>query len=151
MIICPDNFRVTPDGKYDPSPAASELAWKECFALLDKALQAAGCLKLLMGIPGAGKSTWAQYHDAPTIVVFDATFSRRIERKPLIEIGKAVGVVSVEAVVFLTPISECIRRNWTRPEDRRVPYPVIASMHENMRREPVTLDEGFDCIRVVRP
>lgn len=151
MIICPDDFRVTPDGLYDPSPAASELAWKQCFALLaDEALQAAGCLTLLVGIPGAGKSTWAQHRDSPTVVIFDATFSRRIEREPLIEIGKAAGV-RVEAVVFLTPISECIRRNWQRPQDRRVPYPVIASMHENLRREPVTLDEGFHRVEAVRP
>lgn len=152
MIICPDRHRVTALGTYDPSPEASALAWKLCFDQLHDAIRS-GDLKLvtlLVGAPGSGKSTWAmQYADDVAQVVFDATFSRKIEREPIVEIARTAKLL-VDAVVFLTPISVCIARNWRRSEDRRVPYPVISSMHENLRREPVTLDEGFDSVQAIR-
>jgi predicted kinase len=150
MIISPDDFRVTADGKYDSSKETSTLAWEESFKLLNDALaKGPSALILLVGIPGSGKSTWAKTIDNPETILFDATFSRRAEREPLIQFAQAAKV-RVEAVVFLTPISVCIQRNWQRPEDRRVPYAVMAAMHENLRKEPVNVAEGIAKIISVR-
>ena len=145
MIICPDDHRLDENGKYDPSKEKSNFAWTHCLQQLQELLNAdpkPARLVLLVGIPGSGKSTWAAEQEHPADIFFDATFSRRAEREPLIQMAKAAGV-EVEAFVFLTPISICLARNWKRPEDRRVPYPVMASMLENLRKEPVTVDEGF--------
>lgn len=156
MIISPDSYRLDPEGKYLSSPEVSGLAWEKCFASLREVLEHAEKLILLVGIPGSGKTTWLANEpfanrDGPhQDVYFDATLTRRVEREPLIQMA-AEFEVPVRAVVFLTPIQVCLARNWARSEDRRVPYPVIARMHENMRNEPATLEEGFEHIKAIRP
>lgn len=157
MIICPDNFRTRDDGLYDSSADASERAWNETYAAIVGALVTTPArVVLLIGLPGSGKSTWAYgrqcYLDGETLteVIVDATFSRRIERAPVIQMA-AQRRIPVDAVVFLTPLLECMSRNATRSPDRRVPFSAIARMDENLRRDPVLLDEGFRTITAVRP
>lgn len=157
MIISPDDFRTDADGRYDASPEASSYAWTRSYQALLGALQVKQeSLVLLVGVPGAGKSTWIKSEPwagalGPLqTVYFDATLTRRVERQPLIELGQRYKV-PVEAVVFLTPLIDCVTRNDQRSSDRKVPFPVIARMHENMRTEPVMLDEGFERIRAIRP
>lgn len=156
MIICPDTFRTRDDGSYDSSPDASERAWNDTYAAVIGALKSRPArIVLLVGLPGAGKSTWAAAQNdelaySTQSIFVDATFSRRVERAPVIQMA-AQHQVPVEAVVFLTPLLECMSRNATRPQDRRVPFAVIARMDENLRHEPVTLEEGFDKIIAVRP
>jgi predicted kinase len=156
MIISPDTFRYNEHGRYVSSSEVSALAWEKSFQALLGALQIeATGLFLLVGIPGAGKSTWldrdpfAKRIGPKQDIYFDATLTRRVEREPLIQMA-AQYAVPVEAIVFLTPIQVCLTRNWARTEDRRVPYPAIARMHENMRNEPVQLEEGFAKITAVR-
>jgi predicted kinase len=156
MIISPDIFRFGSEGKYLSSPEASALAWQKCFDLLRSALeQEAESLVLMVGIPGSGKTTWlkndpyAERLGPQQTIFFDATLTRRVEREPLVQMA-AEFKVPVRAVVFLTPIQVCLSRNWARSEDRRVPYPVIARMQENLRNEPVTLEEGFKEIEAIR-
>jgi predicted kinase len=156
MIISPDSFRYDEGGKYVSSSEASAVAWEKSFQALLGALQVPVTgLYLLIGLPGAGKTTWLKndpYADRlgpQQDIYFDATLTRRVEREPLIQMA-AQYEVPVRAIVFLTPIQVCLSRNWGRTEDRRVPYPVIARMHENMRNEPAMLEEGFDEIRAIR-
>lgn len=155
MIISPDTFRTRANGTYDSSLAATERAWDNTYTTILEALEAkAARLTLLVGIPGSGKSTWAVTNCLPqplayTEVIVDATFSRRAERAPLIQMGVQFQV-PVYAVVFMTPLLECWRRNAIRPNDRRVPFSVLTNMEENLRLNPVTLDEGFHSITAVR-
>lgn len=155
MIICPDTFRTRANGTYDASSAASEHAWDETYNAIMGALVAkVSQVTLLVGVPGSGKSTWAYgrqcaLDDAHSMVIVDATFSRRAERAPVIQMA-AQRQVPVHAVVFMTPLLECWRRNSTRSPDRRVPFQVLVNMEENLRLNPVTLDEGFHSITAVR-
>jgi hypothetical protein len=159
MIICPDDQRIRPDGSYDISADATERAWDDSYAQLAGHLQTdLTSITLLVGVPGCGKSTWAygkeswlkgEHAGDVREVIIDATLTRRIERLPLIQMAQRHHV-PVHAVVFMTPLDECISRNSVRPPGRRVPFNVIARMYENLRREPVTLDEGFESISVGR-
>lgn len=157
MIISPDTFRYGDDGKYVSTSEASTAAWEKSFQALLGAFQVpVTSLVLMVGLPGAGKTTWLEREPYASglgpqqDVYFDATLTRRVEREPLLQMA-AQYKVPVRAVVFLTPLQVCLTRNWARSEDRRVPYPVIARMHENMRNEPVVLEEGFVEIVAIRP
>ncbi len=156
MIICPDNVRLRDDGTYDSSADASERAWSETYAAIVGALLANPArVVLLVGLPGSGKSTWARAQNddlaySTQSIFVDATFSRRVERAPVIQMA-AQRRIPVDAVVFLTPLLECMSRNATRTPDRRVPFSVIARMDENLRRDHVLLDEGFRSITAIRP
>jgi hypothetical protein len=150
MIISPDNFRYDTRGYYDPSVEATARAWDRTFSELDEALLARpDRLVLLVGLPGSGKSTWAERNDNERDIFLDATLTRKIERMPLIQLAQRHDV-SVEAKVFMTPMLDCMFRNNGRASDRRVPHSVIARMVENMQNDPVTLDEGFDRISAFR-
>lgn len=74
----------------------------------------------------------------------DATNLTPKERKPYLEIGRKLGA-RVEAVVFDTPLEECLKRN--RARVRVVPEEAMRMMAAKLRRP--SPGEGFARIRVI--
>ncbi len=139
---------------------------------------------VLVGLPGAGKSTWLErqgIHAISTdqirailsddatnqniharvfataryllrqrlaigrpVSYVDATHLTPAERKPYIDIAQRYGC-DVEALLFDTPVEECMRRNAAR--ERVVPGDVIKAMAAKLRIPD--LAEGFSRINSI--
>jgi predicted kinase len=83
---------------------------------------------------------------ARPLTAVDATNLKPEWRAVFVRIARHCGA-RVEAVLFDTPLEECLRRN--RERDRMVPEDVLLKMAGQL--EPPSLDEGFDAIRIVTP
>lgn len=151
MIVSPDAYLFTEDGRYAWSPDRVRAAWQKAMGRLDLLLADPKYRKvvLLVGIPASGKSTWLGSHHDSDGIYFDATFTGVRQRKPVIEAAKRAGK-RVEAVVMDTPIAVCFDRNQCRTPDRRVPDDVIINMAVRLTENPPTASEGFDNIQVVK-
>ena len=120
---------------------------------------------MLMGVPGAGKTTLYRERFAAThvrvekkaligpalaagsSVVVDATSPRRSDRAPIIALAHARGA-RVIGYFFDLPTRAAIARNATRTGKDRVPNVAIFTIAK--RLEPPTGDEGFDQLFRVR-
>lgn len=151
FVVSPDEYRVGPNGIYRIIPERESAIWAMAHRTFRALLSLPDVSKavVLVGIPGAGKSSWLAAHKAPKTVYFDATMTRWNQRAFLIEIARQVGK-PVDAVVMQTPWKQCVRRNATRTPDRRVPDHVLDNMAENLNREPVSQTEGFASVLHVR-
>lgn len=148
MVICPDAWLVDPDGRYAWSPDRGWRAWTEAMAALQAALGRAERLVVLVGMPGAGKSTRAGGSWPAGVVVFDATMVRRGDRRVLIDAARAAGV-RVDAVWMDTPVAVCRARNAARSAERRVPDDVFERMAAELAAEPPSTAEGFGAVERV--
>ncbi|MGY2130412.1 AAA family ATPase [Blastococcus sp. SYSU DS0617] len=136
-------------------------------------------LVVMVGLQGAGKSTWAAAELAGTHAVVSKDHWPRAKRREarqrrvvaeLLAAGRSVVVdntnpsaaeraplvaaareagVPVRAVWVDTPLDVCLARNAARPEGTRVP---LVGVHAAVARfRPPTTAEGFDRVDVVRP
>ena len=151
MIISPDHHLISPTGEYVWTKEGITEAWNKSFSKLHRALASDRFYKLVLmvGVPGSGKSTWLKSNRESNVVYFDATFTTRKERKPVLKAAKKHGK-SVEAVVMTTPINVCLDRNRCRTKDRMVPEDILEKMTANLLGDPPTLGEGFDTVKSVR-
>lgn len=145
MIISPDNYLYTEDGRYVWSPERIKEAWKTAMLRLSHALASPRFTKIVMlvGIPASGKSTWLKNNQEPNAIYFDATFKGYRARAPVIQAAKRAGK-RIEAVLMDTPITVCLERNNCRPVDRIVSTDVVVNMAVRLAQEPPTTAEGFD-------
>lgn len=154
--INPDDFLLTPTGRLW-TPERNEVAWKQAYAALTSTLAQnsiegpsvpTGDLYLVVGLQGAGKSTWIRNNAerlAPC-VFFDAALPRAIHRRPLITIAQSAGT-SIHAVWVDVELHVALYHNSLRPEDERVPESSIRSVDGLF--EPPTASEGYaDVLRV---
>lgn len=148
-VVSPDAFLLDESGRYRWTAERCVAAWNRAYEALDRELPAARKLVLMVGLPGAGKTTWLQDRNGEGIVYFDATLTRREDREALVARAHQVGV-EVEAVVLLTPLAECIRRNGQRPADRQVPWDSLSRMADQLKANPVSTSEGFAKVTIVR-
>jgi predicted kinase len=80
------------------------------------------------------------------VTILDATHLERKWRKPWLRMAAAHGA-AVEAVLFDTPLEECLKRNGARA--RRVPAAAIRAMAAKL--QPPSRAEGFARVRTIRP
>ena len=144
MIVSPDNFRMI-DGKYVFDKEKEAAVWKTAYRFFYHSLQDCkkGCL--LIGPPGSGKSTWLNLNEDPNTAYFDATNTKKEERRVLLTLG-AVLDCPMTGLYFKTPLSTCLERNATRSEDRCIPEAIIAQMHLNLVNHNPTHEEGFSSL-----
>jgi predicted kinase len=149
MILSPDHFLIDAEGNYSWSPLQAKTAWAATERRVKEFLADPRYKKLvlLVGVPGAGKSTWLRQHADPFTIYVDATFTLKMARRPFVELAQQVNK-QVEVFLFETPFEQCCRRNDQRSADRKVPLDKMIKFRDQLVSEPPTLEEGFS--QVVR-
>jgi predicted kinase len=129
---------------------------------------------ILVGVPGAGKTTYYRAHLAETHTVIsgdiqgavrnqmalldaciqsalsfavDNTNVTRAARAPLIRKAKDAGYRMV-CCFFDTPVRTAIGRNNHRGDKKAIPVPAILKSAKQL--QPPAMEEGFDELRVIR-
>jgi hypothetical protein len=128
LIVSPDSHLMI-DGKYVWTPERVRRAWVLAMKELEEALSSGKFqgVTLMMGAPGAGKSTWLRENGKENRIYFDAVFKNAASRKPLLEMAAKFGVPL--NIVFLdTPLQVCLDRNAQRSPDRKVPEETLLDM-----------------------
>lgn len=153
-IISPDSFLYTEDGAYVFTQERAKEAWAKTRAAVEEAVEEAlethDTLVLLIGLPGAGKSTWiAENRNVREgEVVVDATFVKPEWRAPFIDLARDAGV-PVEAVWFNLPVEVCQARNNERGLGRRVPDELYGPWSRILDTNSPSTDEGFRTVRII--
>jgi predicted kinase len=145
MIIEPD-LHYFHDGVYRWSPEKAVAAWEESYRRVEQALATQTIRKvvILVGLPGAGKSTCARTLDAADVLVFDGLFVDRARRARVLALAAGV---PVEAVWLDVPWDVCVQQNSGRGADRRIPDDVMRQMQQQLEADPPTLPEGFAALQ----
>lgn len=77
-------------------------------------------------------------------VVFDATLADERTRNNFIKLVKENGVDNIQGLYVDVPLETAKERNAKR--DRVVPQFVLDLMHENLSKNPPSVEEGFSAI-----
>lgn len=77
-----------------------------------------------------------------TLAIYDATNTRRRNRRQVIALARAAGFTQIWAVWLNLPLELCLSRNQQR--SRQVPEPVIQRMARQLWSGPPCLREGID-------
>ena len=147
--INPDHFLHTnPERKW--TEERNELAWKRAYlSLCDYITMHEECKELcvVMGVQGAGKSTWVQQNNkSKNTVYFDAALPRRKHRKKLLEIAKNHNL-QTKAIYIDVELEVAKARNAQRNGCELVPETSLDSVFVQL--ESPSIEEGFDEVRVV--
>jgi predicted kinase len=151
-VVSQDSFRVDEDGNYRQDRDLEDDIKSRAKWIFREILKRADIHRavLLVGVPGAGKSTWIETNQEPGVVYFDATLTNFKTRRKLVLIAKEVGK-PVEAVVLDTPLYLCEERNNKRPRNRRVPEETMWEMAAQLHKERPSIAEGFAKVSFVEP
>jgi len=150
-VFNPDDYLRTPVGRiYTEERNAT--AWERLYADLEGHFSVAGPeahFFLVMGVQGAGKTTWIRHHGAErglSAVFLDAALPARRHRVRVMTLVKRFGIRAT-AVWVSVPLDEALRQNAQRSPDEVVREPAVRGTFSVL--EAPTLDEGFDDIIVV--
>ena len=151
-VFNPDDYLETLGGRVF-SQSRNADAWRLVMLALEAALSRAGpkaTLTLVVGIQGAGKSSWIEMHrtagENNHCLYFDAALPRRKHREPVLELAAHHGVL-VTAVWLRTSLAQALTRNALRRSDHQVPQASIEAVATAF--EPPCRSEGFVEIVVV--
>lgn len=147
MILSPE-ARIPRDGARSREVVAE--AWASCRRELRAALQdpAIHTVIVMVGVPGAGKSTWCAAQDGPGVVVFDAVWSHPGRRRAMATQIRTAGRKAV-AVWVRTPVQVCLARQSARPLWRRVPQSVCLRAAAALHVQPPHVREGWTDVVVI--
>lgn len=149
MIISPDS--LLPDGPTRWEQALVGEAFATCHRAIrdthlhDPSIVAVG---IIMGVPGAGKSTVAPRLDSPSSVLMEAVWASAGHRKGFAERVKAARRTAVCWWVR-TPLEVCRERNNARSEWRRVPDSVLVAAHRAIEKDRPTRREGWTVVEII--
>lgn len=150
-VVSPDDFRME-DGLYVHRGHEQKKIWETAYTTLKELVREPGVkgVVALVGVPGAGKSTWLAQNKQEGFVYFDATLvGKKVRRQFLQRVKTSVKGLPIKAVVLNTPLDLCKSRNGERTADRRVPDHVLDSMASRLATEFPSEDEGWDEIEIV--
>lgn len=149
-VLRPDDLLPQGEGRWTRETVGE--AFAACArALRDEVLPdpAIRAVWVLIGVPGAGKTTWVgSQPDDPAVAVYDVVNADRGRRAKLAQRIRAAGKDAV-AVHVRTPLSLCLLRQEQRPVWRRVPEAFIRRTALDLRLNPPELAEGWSRIVVV--
>lgn len=142
-VVRPDDLLPVGEGRWTRETvgeAFAESARRLRAHLADPAIER---VYVMIGLPGAGKSTWLDRQPQdPAAVAYDVVNAHRGRRSSLARRIRDAGKTPI-AVVVSTPLSLCLMRQLERPTWRRVPEAFIRKTCIELRREPVVLAEGW--------
>ena len=150
-VFNPDEYLRTPAGRIFTEERNAK-AWEQLYADLERCFSDAGPeahFFLVMGVQGAGKTTWIRHHAAArgaAAVFLDAALPARRHRVRSMALVKRFGIRAT-AVWVNVPLEQALRQNAQRPSDEVVREAAVRGTFSVI--EAPTLDEGFDDIIVV--
>ncbi|MGE5608297.1 MAG: AAA family ATPase [Bacillota bacterium] len=104
-------------------------------------------ITMMVGLPGSGKSSYAEVYDRDDVVILDGTFVDPQSRATFLAAARQAKVPL--AVVWMdTDWEVCYRRNLQRNPAWRVPEGTMAELRQQLRAHPPTTEEGFEVRRV---
>lgn len=144
-IVNPDDYLETPAGRVFIAERSRQ-AWEQAYAAVDVLLAQASRLYLVMGVQGAGKSSWIARHAAGLqehAMIFDAALPARRHRERLLTLARAHDV-AVTAVFVQASLDEALSRNVTRTADTMVPEHALRSVFAML--EVPSVEEGIETV-----
>ncbi len=105
-------------------------------------------ITLMAGVPGAGKSTFVEKNNDPSVLYLDTVGARPGFRQSVINIARKAGL-PVDIVFVDTPFETCVARNSLRSEGRKVPYEALERAAAHLKAYPPTKAEGFRHVTVI--
>lgn len=147
--ISPEALMPQMDGRWTDANVGE--AWAQAHRLLRSSLADPDIreVRVMVGCPGSGKSTWAAAQpDDASVVVFDAVFADPKRRSAIAK--RITGACKrAVAVVVTSPLALCLERNDARPAWRRVPEAFVRRTWGELQRWPVAASEGWTEVRWV--
>lgn len=148
MIIDFDSFRETEEHSESDYYKSAQKA----FFVLFKEIQSPNYKKIILmcGIPGSGKSTYAQKLDLKEngnhYLIWDVTAKDKVARAIIVQLGRAFNK-PVYCYYIKTDPKKCIEQIKNRK--RQVPDDFVQKCHEQITNDPPTEEEGFTKIVIV--
>jgi predicted kinase len=137
------------DGQYVWSPQRQQEVQETSLRLLLQVLQHRKVSQIIMmvGLPGAGKSSYAEVYDRDDVLILDGTFVNPQSRAAFLAAARQAKV-PLTAVWMDTDWDVCQARNLQRNPVWRVPERVMAELREELRAHSPMPEEGFEIRRV---
>jgi len=148
MYLNPDRYLQTDAGRVFTAER-NAVAWEQLYAELLAALkERPRRIVMVIGVQGAGKSTWTRNRLAEPYdgIYVDYSFATKSSRSRVIEIAKAAGV-QVSVVWLKVSLDTALWRNKGRPADEVVPADAVENVFKIF--EPPSLSEGFQEVTIV--